>query len=368
VTSVAIHVDQLFFRIPGGIGTYVRELVPALRRADPDLDLIAFHARFDGSEPPELAGVHTVELPHSIRRLYPSWNGLGRPAVPDELDAADVMHATSPAAIPPGGRRLVVTVHDVAFRLYPGMYPPAWRTLFRLGLRRARRADAVIAVSRSTARDVALHGGIDPSRIHVVPLAPSLPQTTTDPGDVLERRRIPRPYLLFVGTLEPRKNLIRLIRAYRRSTARQEHALVIAGPLGWRSGRLHRELASPGPGRVVVTGRVPEADLDALYRGAAAFVYPSIYEGFGLPVLDALARGVPTIVARSSSLPEIVEDAALQVDPRSVRGLAEAIDHVVGDDDERGRLAARGPARAATFSWERTALGTLDVYRSVLDR
>ena len=370
MTSVALHVDQLFFRVPGGIGTYVRELIPALREADRELDLTAFHASFDGPAPPELDRLRTIELPQSIRRLYPSWNAFGRPPLPAPLAGSDAVHAPSPVAVPPvrAGGRLVVTVHDVAFRLFPGMYPPAWRTLFRLGLRRTRAADAVITVSRNTARDVARLAGIDPARIHVVPLAPSLPRTDAEPGAVLERHRVAEPYLLFVGTLEPRKNLIRLIRAYRRSSANRDHALVIAGPLGWRSRPLHRELASSGPGRVVVTGRVPATDLDALHRHAAAFVYPSLYEGFGLPVLDAMARGIPTIVANTSSLPEVVGDAALQVNPRSVRDLASAIDRAVGDPAERARLSAAGRARAATFSWDRTARGTIEVYRLVTAR
>jgi alpha-1,3-rhamnosyl/mannosyltransferase len=169
-----------------------------------------------------------------------------------------------------------------------------------------------------------------------------------------------------VGTLEPRKNLVRLVRAYRRSEAAGTHSLVLAGPFGWKPTRLQRELTQPGPGRVITTGRVSEDELDALHRGASAFAYPSMYEGFGLPVLDAMARGVPTIVGEASSLPEVVGEAALRVDPRSIRGLTEAIDRLLDDRAEADRLAAAGRARANEFSWDRTARGTLDVYRQVL--
>ncbi|MGH2662638.1 MAG: glycosyltransferase family 4 protein [Actinomycetota bacterium] len=371
MTSVAFHVDQLFFRVPGGTGTYIRELLPALAIADPSLEVRAFHARFDTPAPPALARYHPVELPRDIRTLYPRWNLIGRPPLPATLAGLDVVHTPSPAAIPPRGpgQRLVVTVHDLAFRLFPQMFPPAWRATFRLGLRRAAaRADAIIAVSRHTATDLARLTKTDPGRIHVVPLAASLPwaATATDLEATLERLKVPQPYVLFVGTLEPRKNLVRLVRAYRRSmTAGLAHALVLAGPLGWRSERLQRELKVSGPGEIFLTGRLGARDLDALFRGADAFVYPSVYEGFGLPVLEAMARGVPTIVSTSSALPEVAGGAAIAVDPRSVRALSEAITRVLGDPTEAQRLSEAGLARAGRFSWERTARATIDIYTGV---
>jgi alpha-1,3-rhamnosyl/mannosyltransferase len=257
-------------------------------------------------------------------------------------------------------------VHDLAFRRYPQAYPPAWRYLHAAGFGRAlRTADAVVAVSRNTATDLARTGRLDPERIHVIPLAGSLPIGTIDPAPALERLRIPRPYALFVGTLEPRKNLVRLIRAYRRAALEVPHTLVLAGPLGWRSGPIHRELALRGAGSVVVTGPVSEPHLDALYRGADAFVYPSMYEGFGLPVLDAMARGVPVITSNTSSLPELVGTAAVQVSPASTAELASALERVLSDQDQRATLAAAGRARAAEYSWERTARATIDVYERV---
>jgi glycosyltransferase involved in cell wall biosynthesis len=367
VTSVAFHADQLFYRVPGGIGTYVRELLPALLEADPTLELSLFHARFEGGPPEELVGLPRLELSRGIRGLYPSWNLAGRPALPAGLAALDVLHAPSPAAVPPAGprQRLVVTVHDLAFRLFPSLYPPAWRAMFRAGMRRAaRRADAIVAVSRNTARDLVRMARVEPSRVHVVPLAASLPATSADPAPALDRMRVSPPYLLFVGTLEPRKNLVRLVRAYRRAALRLPHTLVLAGPLGWRAQRLHRELATHGPGRVVLTGSVAAPDLDALYRGADAFCYPSLYEGFGLPVLEAMARGVPAIVADASSLPEVAGDAAIRVNPRSVRDLAGAIERVLTDRHEAARMAEAGRERAAMFSWEQTARMTLRVYEA----
>jgi glycosyltransferase involved in cell wall biosynthesis len=312
----------------------------------------------------------TEELRQGIRALYPAWAALGRPALPPELASLDLLHAPSPSAVPPPGprQRLVVTAHDLAFVTHPEAFPRRWRLQFRAGLRRAvRSATALIAVSESTARDLERVGGAAPDRVHVVPLAAALPSSTLDVDAVAARYRIHRPYVLYAGTLDPRKNLPRLVRAYRRvAAAGAPHALVLVGPLGWRPAALLRELEPPAPGRVILTGRVPAADLDALYRGADAFVYPSLYEGFGLPVLDALARGVATVTSSTSSLPEVTGEAALHVDPLSEADIADSLSRVLEDRALAERLSREGRTRAAAFSWEATARKTLDVYRSIL--
>lgn len=375
MTSVAFLVDQLFSPAPGGMGTYVRELVPALSRAEPSLEITLFHSSFAPDGPADavghagLGGLPLTELPHPIRRLYPGWALARRPALPDALSSMDLVHSPLPAAIPPVGpeQRLVVTVHDLAFRIHPRLFPRQWRMMYRLGLARAvRSADAIIAVSRHTAEDLLRHSRVDPRKLHVVPLAASLPPSRADVDEVLGRLKIRGPYILFVGTLEPRKNLVRLVRAYRRIAVRgAPHTLVLAGPIGWRHQALMREIALEGPGEIQLTGQTAGGDLDALYRGASAFVYPSLYEGFGLPVLEAMARGVPSVVSTASSLPEVAGEAALPVDPRSVAGLAEAMERVVSDRGLATRLREAGLARSGRFSWEETARLTLEVYKSV---
>lgn len=374
MTSVAIHVDQVFFRAPGGIGTYLRNLVPALARRDPGLDIRLFHTRFPAEEMGErwIRDHWVEELNGSIRVLYPRWDLTARPPLPETLRSADVLHATNHVAIPPAapGQALVVTVHDLAFEHFPAMFPRTWRMLYRAGLRAAvRRADAVLTPSRSTAEDLLSRTGIEPGKLHVTPLASTLTVGDRDVDATLSRLRVPRPFVLFVGTLEPRKNLVRLVRAYRRvASTGLPHALVLAGPLGWQHDELMREMSLPGPGQIALTGPLADEDLDAVYRGAEVFAYPSLYEGFGLPVVEAMARGVPTVASTASSVPEVAGDAALGVDPRSVNDIAHAIEQVLTEPDLAGKLAALGRARAERFSWDETARLTLDVYEAVRAR
>jgi glycosyltransferase involved in cell wall biosynthesis len=371
--KVAFHIDQLWFRAPGGIGTYVRELAPALVTADPTLELLPFRSRFEGGGPPEawlrrLPPV--VEVPRSIRALYPRWALTGRPPLPPPLRDADVVHATNPAAVAPArrGQRLIVTVHDLAFTRYPELFPRNWRTLFRAGMRAtARRASAVLTPSSFTAMELREHTDVDAARVHVTPLAASLPaDPAVDVDEVLDRLGVPRPYVLSVGTLEPRKNQARLVRAYRRVAADHQHALVLNGPDGWLDDELRRELAAEGAGRIVRTRDLSGTDLDALYRGADAFAYVSLYEGFGLPVLEALARGVPTVAASTSSIPEVAGDAAVLVDPLDGSAIEGGLRRVLDDAALAADLRVRGPQRAAVYSWAETAEATLRVYRHLV--
>jgi len=371
VTSLGFLVDQLFANVPGGMGTYVRELVPALSRAEPSLEVTLFHSRFAKGAPEEWMSQYTVqELPWPIRRLYPSWSVTRRPSLPPPLDSIDIIHSPVPAAVPPKARsqRLVVTVHDIAFVVYPRLYPVQWRMAYRAGLFRAvREADAIITPSRHTAEDIMRRTRTPAGRIHAVPLAASLPLRTTDVEETLARLKVRSPYVLFVGTLEPRKNIVRLVRAYRRLASRgAPHTLVLAGPMGWHHQALMRELAMEAPGEVVLTGTTSMEDLDALYRGATLMVYPSLYEGFGLPVLEAMARGIPCVASIASSLPEVAGEAALPVDPRSVGALADAMERIINDRDLADRLSKAGRARASRFSWEETARRTLEVYKRAM--
>jgi glycosyltransferase involved in cell wall biosynthesis len=204
--------------------------------------------------------------------------------------------------------------------------------------------------------------------VHVIPLAASGETAPENGEQTLSRLKIHPPFLLFVGTLEPRKNLVRLIRAYRRAAASGiPHSLVLAGPLGWRHQQLHREIALRGAGEILLTGQLSGPDLGALFRHASAFVYPALYEGFGLPVLEAMAHGLPVITSNTSSLPEVAGEAAVGVDPESTREIAAAIEALLTDSALADKLAARARARADRFSWDETARLTLQVYEKVLE-
>ena len=364
---IALQIDQLGFRAPGGIGTYVRELLASIPLAEPDATVTAFHAPFvrPPSPPVDEAGVVALRTP--IRLLYPSWNLLGLPPLPRNLADRSVVHVTNPAGVAPVRRTqaLVVTIHDLAFEHEPDAFRARWLRLYRAGMRAtARRAHAILVPSRSAADDLTARAGVAPERVHVTPLAAREP--TPESPDELERLAalgVRPPYVLFVGTIERRKNLVRLVRSHRRLVSEGlPHSLVLNGSPGWGADAVEREIAMDG-GSVVRTAGVDAPTLDALYRHADAFAYPSLYEGFGLPVLEAMRHGVPVVASATSSIPEVAGDAALLVDPTDEDALTAALRRALTDEAIRADLRARGPLRAAGFSWEATARATLAAYR-----
>jgi glycosyltransferase involved in cell wall biosynthesis len=296
---------------------------------------------------------------------------MGRPRLPEALRACDLVHATNHAAIPPAASRqaLVVTVHDVAFDVFPAAFPTSWRWLYRVGVRAAaRRADVIVTPSRATASDLEQRHGVDPSLVRVTPLASSLPTTSEDPAATLAAFGIDPPFILCPATLEPRKNQVRLIRAYRQVASDVPHVLVLSGPDGWGIDAVATEIARGGPGRVIRTGFVGDAQLDALLRAADLVAYPSLYEGFGLPVIEAMTRGVPVLASTTPAIAETAGDAAMLVEPEDVAAIAEGLAQVLTDRSLHGDLVAKSMARAAEFSWAATARATLDVYRDAVER
>jgi glycosyltransferase involved in cell wall biosynthesis len=367
---VAFHVDQLWFEAPGGIGTYVGALFWELPRQG--VDLVPFSSRW--RRPPRFAPTTTdgwfpgVELPVSILLLYPAWNYLRRPSLPRELARTDIVHATNPAAIPPvrAHQRLVVTVHDLTFERFPELYPKRWLALYRRGLRVAAAEAAAIVVPSEHVRDEVVATGVERARLHVTPLASGMPEPDAATRRDRDDHGITPPYVLAVGTVEPRKNLPRLVRAYRRLAAEGfPHALVIVGPEGWGSSELRREIDRDGPGRII-RSELSDDELAAAYADADAVAYVSLYEGFGLPVLEAMSMGAAVVASNTSAIPEVAGDAALLVDPIDEDAIAGALRRVLQEPDLRGDLSRRGRERAAGFSWEATARATLGVYREVL--
>jgi glycosyltransferase involved in cell wall biosynthesis len=329
------------------------------------------------------ANVRFRKLPLSDDWLARLWHRLRLP-IPVEVITGPLDVFYSPDFVLPPTRRTthtLLTVHDLSFLRYPEAFvPPLRRYLERVVPRSIARADLVLADSAHTRSDLVSLLGVPSERVRVLysGVHPRF-YAQPEPG---ERERLqarydlgPRPYVLSVGTLQPRKNYLRLIQAFTNlqpETLKPETLnlppfisapqLLLAGGRGW----LYQDIldaAERHGDRVRVLGFVDEADLPALYRQAALFVFPSLYEGFGLPVLEAMACGVPVVCSHISSLPEVAGDAALMVDPLDVDALAQAMARVLKDPDLRRDLIARGLVQAARFTWERAARqlqGTFD--------
>lgn len=292
-------------------------------------------------------------------------------AARERLDLLHVTYVAPPLLRCP----VVVTVHDVSYKMFPEAFSPRDRAMLSLmvpiSMRKARR---VITVSESSKRDIIKFYGVSEEKLRVTHAAPG-PLFGPGAGDgqshaVVDRYAQGRRYILAVGNLQPRKNLKRLIEAYALlvGTGAIEHDLLLVGKPQWRATDLLETVRRLGvESRVRFTGYVPDDVLPALYRGADLFVYASLYEGFGLPILEAMACGTPVVTSNTSSMPEVAADAAQLVDPYSVEQIAGAIVSVVSDQELARSLRQRGLARAAQFSWVKTARETLDVYQEALE-
>lgn len=359
---------------PTGAANYTLNLIRALARIDPVNRYFVFvtprNAHLLGVDAPNftplLARCRTrparlfweqTRLPWLVRRLG--------------IDVLHSPHYTMPVAKP---CRSVVTFCDMTYQLMPELHRRWHRRFFPAMMRwSAHHADRLIAISESTRHDVIRLLGVAADRIVAIPLAGSpafrvLP--AAEVAAVCQRRGlVPGQYLCYVGVLEPRKNVPTLIDAYARiAGAFPGVSLAIVGRNGWEYEDIFRRVTEHGLGdRVRFLGHVPQDDLVALYNGARAFVYPSRYEGFGLPILEAMQCGTPVVTTTASSMPEVAGEAALLVEPTDVAALADAIARLLSDDTVARDLSARGIARAATFSWERCAADTLGVYRALCE-
>ncbi len=361
-TQVAFLMEQCWHTVPGGTAVAAAGLAAALH-ARSDVEVVGLAAHHDG--PPEAGPVPPVPVAHSrLPRplLYEAWHRLGRPRVERMIPgrASDLVHASG-GAVPATDLPIVATVHDLAWRHHPEHATGRGRRLFEAWLDDARRAAAVTCPSQAT-RDDLLAAGFGADRLHVVPLGTD--PVEVDPGRVealRERHGLSGPFVLWVGTAEPRKNLFGLVAAMERIP---DVPLVLVGPTGWNEDAARA--VEPLGRRAVVVGRVDEADKYAWYAAADVFAMPSLLEGFGLPLLEAMGQGTPVVTSSGTATAEVVGEAGLTVDPTDPDALAGAIAGLLDDPEAAAELGSAGRDRAATMTWEAAAGATAAVYREVL--
>jgi glycosyltransferase involved in cell wall biosynthesis len=355
-----------------GIGTYIRQLTAALSKIDQENRYLLFVGQRGAAELTDLPENFRIVIErspsYSLRELVTlSWR-LYRLRV----DLYHSTHYVLPAVVP---CRAVVTIHDIIHLLYPEFLPSPLAFFYaqRMIRRSLSRGDRIIAVSQNTKTDLMDYFKVDGRKIRVVHsgvgnrFRQRLSATEIDPR--LEEFGIRKPYLLFVGNPKPHKNLDSVVKAYGRSLEMFEFQadLVCVGDRSGLDFKIRQRAEQLGIGdRVRLVGHVPDDALPAIYQGATLFVFPTLYEGFGLPVVEAMASGVPVITSNNSALKEIAEGYGHLVNPMDIEEMAEAIAQAMADPTHREDLAKLGRRRAEDFRWSRTAERTLEVYRSAL--
>lgn len=359
---MAVPFEQCWYEVPGGTARSTIDLARALDHRS-DVEVVGVAARHRHPPPAAWQPPVTVrQLPLPRRLLHETWHAIRWPDVEHATGRVDVCHAVG-GAIPGSRAPLVVTVHDLAFLHLPDLFSAQGRRFLRRALDLVRVHAAQVQVpSQATLEDCAAHG-IDRQRLRLVPWGCTVSDPA--PGDVEAARTrfgLPERYVVCVGTLEPRKNLAGLLEAWRRLD-RADVGLVLVGPSGW--GDVPE--GSTFPPNVTMTGFVDTEIRDALYRGAVASCYPSLFEGFGLPVLESMALGCPVVTSTGTATEELVGDGAgVAVDPRDPDAIAGALATLLDDEGVRARLAAAGTARAATYQWGRAAELALAGYQEVV--
>jgi glycosyltransferase involved in cell wall biosynthesis len=370
-----MHVGlNLIFLVPremSGLETYARELLPGLLVERPELRVTAFINREASADPTWRELVPSVTVPVYGRRRA-AWVRGEQLLLPNlaRRRHIDVLHSLASTAPAWGPFARVVTIHDVIYLLHPEAH--GWRSLAMRALvpLAARSADRVIAPSETTRRDLVRHLRVPDEKIDVVPNGIGLPPAWrwTPEEEVRSRYALGAgPFLLTLSLKRPHKNLVRLLDALALVPVGRRPLLVLAGHATRYEEQLRDHAARIGVSDSTrFVGWVPADDLEGLYRSATGFVFPSLYEGFGLPVLEAMARGVPVACSERGALAEVADEAALLFDPEQPRAIAAAIERLLGDPAERERLRRAGPANAARYSWAETAKRTIASYEAAL--
>ena len=364
-----IAIDARLVGYAAGIAQYARLLIDALTALEgPERYVVLRGRRARAERIGSSAGTR--------RQIFtPPHNRLERWTLPLEVLARRpwpaLLHSVDHVSPAWRNWRSVVTLHDLAFLLYPSTHTRDSRRYYAASGRSVRSAERVIAVSQRTASDAVRLLGVDPARMRVVPEAAAPGYGPRDDEAFhLTARRLnldPRPYALFVGTLEPRKNVPLLLDAFVQVRKQVDVQLLVVGGRGWLDESIYVAHARSGLGDATrFLGSLDQDDLACLYSHAGAFVLPSLYEGFGLPVLEAMACGAPVVCSNAGPLPEVAGDAAVLLSPEDAGAWAQGILAVLTDTRTAEDLRRKGFARGKNFSWERAALATRDVYREAL--
>jgi glycosyltransferase involved in cell wall biosynthesis len=368
---VGLNLIYLVPREMSGLETYARELIPALRRERPELRLTAFMNREASADPAWRELIETITVPVYGRRRSAWVRGeqLLLPALARRAEV-DLVHSLASTAPAWGSFRRVATIHDVIYRLYPeahGWRAHAMRLLVPLSV---RRSDRIIVPSETTRRDLVQLLRVPVGKIDLVPNGLGVPPASRWVDEDQLRRRYDldsRPFVLTVSLKRPHKNLARLLDALALIPGEHRPLLVLAGHATPYQEELREHATRLGiADDTRFLSWVREEELEGLYRSATCFVFPSLYEGFGLPVLEAMARGVPVACADRGSLAEVANGAAVTFDPEEPLAIAGALERLLGDPVERERVSAAGRANAARFTWAETARKTLQTYESAL--
>ena len=365
-----VAIDARLVGYAAGIARYSVLLAEALGTLEGPEQYLVLRSRRAGRS--HIGGGNAIQR----RVMTPPHHRLERWTLPLELlvraPRPAVLHSVDHVAPAWGAWRSVVTLHDLAFLLYPGTHTAASRAYYSATGESVRRADRVIAVSQRTASDAIRLLGVDPARIRVVHEA-AAPVFSPRPAEALAavaRRRgfdPNRPYILFVGTLEPRKNVPLLLEAFAGVRRHVDAQLLLVGARGWLEEPIFAAHMRSGVGDAArFLGSLGEDDLPVLYSHAGVFALPSLYEGFGLAVLEAMACGAPVVCSNAGPLPEVAGDAAVLLPPLDANAWAQAMLEVLTSPGQAGRLREKGFARARQFSWQTAALATREVYREAL--
>jgi glycosyltransferase involved in cell wall biosynthesis len=355
----------------GGVRTYTKEVISRILSGDFNAEYYVYYdsARYLGTFGEKTAKEKVVNVWHPLMRI--AWDYFFLPSAL-KRDKIDFIHYFKPATTPFKKPRAIATMYDVIPLLYPETQTKIqlayWNNQLPLV---AKTCEHLLTISECSKKDIVERLQVSPEKITVTPLGVDprfVPATSEEKNIVAEKYKLPQNFILYLGTIEPRKNIARLVRAYNLIAKNIPHSLVLAGKWGWSFEDVEEEISkSPFKDRIKVLSHVEAELLPALYSMATAFVFPSLYEGFGLPPLEAMACGTPVVTSDVSSLPEVVGDFALKINPLDEDALAQAMEKIVSDVSLRERLIVGGLSWAKNFNWDKTAQLTMDVYRKLIN-